>query len=202
MLHHDVAQSDLVNVDGMGVVWGARLLGIPVPERVTGIDLMSELLAVCSIEGFRPYLLGATEDVLDSLAKDLRKRYPTLELAGQHHGYFCPAEEPAIISKIATARPDCLFVALPTPQKERLVAALSVATDIPVLMGVGGSFDVLAGRTARAPLWMQRFGLEWLFRTIQEPRRMWKRYLTTNAIFAGLLVRELLSRRPTLTSAS
>ena len=194
VLRKDVEQSDIINVDGMGIVWGARLIGIQVPERVTGIDLMDQLIEVCARRGYRPYLLGATRPVLYRLVAVLRTRHPRLSLAGSHHGYFAEADEERIVAEIAASHADCLFVALPTPRKEHFIAKHRDALAVPFIMGVGGSFDVLSGAVPRGPRWMQKAGLEWLFRVGQEPRRMWKRYLVTNSKFATLLAAEMMKR--------
>ena len=194
-LRRDVAESDLIGIDGTGVVWGARLAGHHVPERVTGIDLMLALLARCAERGYRPYFLGAEPAVLEEALRRLSGRYPGLRIAGAQHGYFGPDEEAAVMARIAEARPDCLFIAISSPKKERLLAAYREQLGVPFLMGVGGSLDVVAGKVSRAPGWMQRAGLEWLYRLLQEPRRMWRRYLVTNTLYAGLLLREMLFRR-------
>lgn len=185
----DTESADLVCADGMGVVWGARLLGLVIPERVTGIDLMQEVLAACAAEGLRPYLLGAEAAVVDEVVCRLRRRYPALDLAGWHHGYFSGGDEAALVAGIRDSRPDCLIVALGVPKQEHFLARHHAALQVPFVMAVGGAFDVLAGRRRRAPLWMQRCGLEWFGRLVQEPRRLGRRYLVTNTVFAGLLLR-------------
>jgi len=193
-LGRDVVTSDMVTADGMGIVLAARLLGRRLPGRVTGIALMEETLALCARRGLRPYLLGARPAVLAAAIARLRARHPALRLAGAHDGYFRPQDEPEIVAAIIRSGADCLFVALPTPMKERFLARNRDRFLAPFVMGVGGAFDVLAGQVTRAPGWMQRAGLEWLFRTLQEPRRMWRRYLSTNTIFAGWLIAALICR--------
>lgn len=193
-LRNDVFEADLVSVDGMGIVLGARLLGVRVPERVTGVDLMENVLARCAQEGFRPYLLGARPEVLDKALRELAGRHPSLVVAGSHHGYFSEADEADIVSCIRNAKPDCLFVGMPTPRKERFMAKYRETLEVPFVMGVGGGIDILAGHVRRAPLAWQRTGMEWLYRTLQEPRRMWRRYLVTNIAFARILA-GALSRR-------
>jgi N-acetylglucosaminyldiphosphoundecaprenol N-acetyl-beta-D-mannosaminyltransferase len=186
-LARDVMGADLINADGMSVVWAARLLGVPVPERVTGIDLFEAIIALAAERGWRPYFLGAREDIVRRVAEVFRERYPQLAVAGLHHGYFTAAEEPEIVREIRASQADILFVAMTSPQKERFLARWKRELGVPFQMGVGGSFDVVAGKTARAPAWMQKVGLEWFFRFAQEPGRMWRRYLVTNATFGGLL---------------
>lgn len=193
-LRRDIVESDIVGIDGMGVLLAARLLGIPVPERVAGVDLMQALLAACAADGFRPYFLGARQEVLERAMAVARGRWPGLQFAGSRNGYFRPEEEPEIVAAIARSRADCLFIAMPTPQKERFLWRYREALAVPFIMGVGGSFDVLAGHVERAPAFVQRAGLEWAFRIYQEPGRMWWRYVSTNLVFAGLLSRALLAR--------
>lgn len=193
-LRRDIADSHIVGIDGMGIVWGARLLGVPVPERVAGIDLMEQLLEACAAEGFRPYFLGARKDVLERAIAIARRRWPGLDFAGYRDGYFKPEEEPGVVAEILATGPDCLFIGMPTPRKERFLRRYREVLGVPFIMGVGGSFDVLAAHVNRAPPPMQRAGLEWLYRIYQEPRRMWWRYASTNAVFAGLLVKALVGR--------
>jgi N-acetylglucosaminyldiphosphoundecaprenol N-acetyl-beta-D-mannosaminyltransferase len=193
-LRADVFGADIVGIDGMGIVVGARLFGIAVPERVAGVDLMMRILRLCADQGFRPYLLGAKPEVLAAAMAELGRLHPDLQIAGSQHGYFSAAEEAGVVAAIRDSGADCLFVAMPTPRKERFMAAHRAALGVPFVMGVGGSIDVLAGHVRRAPAAWQNAGFEWLYRTLQEPRRMWRRYLTTNAAYAGLLAAALLNR--------
>lgn len=187
-------ESDVVCADGMGVIWGCYLLGIPVADRVTGIDLMTRMLAVCEQRGFRPYLLGASEPVIKDLVNELQRRHPSLKLAGWRNGYFRPEDEPAIVAEIKASGADCLFVGISSPIKERFLNQYRDELNIPLQMGVGGSFDVLSGHIKRAPRLMQRMGLEWLFRVAQEPRRLARRYYVSNSRFVVLLLRSILPR--------
>lgn len=193
-LRRDVMESDIIGIDGAGIVWGARALGIQVPERVAGIDLMERLLALCSVQHFRPYLLGARKSVLEKTIENAHRYWPGLVLAGYRDGYFAEEEEADIVEDIRRNAPDCLFIALPTPRKERFLHRYRDALAVPFIMGVGGSFDVLAGEVSRAPRSIQNAGLEWLYRVYQEPKRMWWRYLSTNAVYAGLLGKEFVSQ--------
>lgn len=193
-LRRDIAESDIVGIDGMGIVWAARALGIRVPERVAGVDLMLALLRACAGQGFRPYLLGARQPVLDRAVAQAKHRWPGLEMAGFRDGYFKPAEERGVVTAIRDSRADCLFIGMPTPRKERFLAAHREALGVPFIMGVGGGIDVLAGHVRRAPALMQKSGLEWLYRIYQEPGRMWWRYASTNAVFAGLVARAMAAR--------
>lgn len=194
VLWRDVVESDIVSPDGMGIVWAARLLGVRLRERVTGVDLMDALLSLSEREGFRPYILGAEPSVLDTACAVIQARHPRLAFAGRHHGYFSEADSARIAEDIRACRPDLLFVAMPTPRKEDFMHQFRDTLEVPFLMGVGGSVDVIAGVVKRAPPWMQRSGLEWLHRTLQEPRRMWRRYLVTNSAFAWLVLRAMLGR--------
>jgi N-acetylglucosaminyldiphosphoundecaprenol N-acetyl-beta-D-mannosaminyltransferase len=185
----------IVNADGQAVVWGARMLGRPLPERVAGIDLMHELMDAAAQRGLGVYLLGAREQVLAQAVERLRERHPGLRVAGTHHGWFGDDESADVVDAIRAARPDLLFVAMSSPRKEYWLSEHLEATAVPFAMGVGGAFDVVAGLTRRAPRWMQRTGLEWLYRLLQEPRRLWRRYLVSNTRFALLLLRQLPSAR-------
>lgn len=193
-LRRDVAESHIVGVDGMGIVWGARALGIKVPERVAGVDLMESLLGVCAAHDFRPYVLGARQHVLEKALVNAMRRWPGLRFAGYRDGYFGREEEPSVVERIRASRADCLFIAMPTPRKERFLAEYRDVVGVPFIMGVGGAIDVLAGYVKRAPRGMQSSGLEWLYRSCQEPRRMWWRYASTNAVYAAMLGKELAAR--------
>ncbi len=193
-LRKSVIESDIINIDGMGVVWGARLLGQPVPERVAGIDLFRQLLARAEQRGWGVYFLGAQQRVLDEMIAQVRAELPRLEISGARNGYFAQAEQEGIVDAIRDSGATLLFVAMSTPQKENFIDQWSDRLGVRFVMGVGGSFDVIAGATQRAPAWVQRVGFEWLYRTLQEPRRMLPRYLDTNTRFAGLVLRERVRR--------
>lgn len=190
-----VEACDIVSADGQSIVWASKLLGDPLPERVAGIDLMHELLAKAVRRGYSVYILGAEREVLERGVERLREDYPGLRLAGWRDGYFTAAEEPGVIKAIHAAQPDLLFIAMSSPRKERFLGRHGASLAVPFVMGVGGAIDVVAGMTRRAPRSWQRLGLEWLFRLLQEPRRMLRRYTTTNARFAWTLAREVASRR-------
>jgi N-acetylglucosaminyldiphosphoundecaprenol N-acetyl-beta-D-mannosaminyltransferase len=200
-LRGEINGCDLVTADGQAVVWASRLLGDPLPARVTGIDLMEQLLALADREAHRVFILGARPDVLSRAIERLHARHPRLTIAGSRDGYFSDAEEPEVVAQIRAARPDLLFIALPTPRKERFLASWRVRLDVPFAMGVGGAVDILAGETRRAPHIVQRLGLEWAFRVAQEPRRLWRRYLVTNCAFVWLTVSGMASRRRLSRSA-
>ena len=189
-LRQIVTASDMVSADGQSVVWASRLLGKPLPERVTGIDLMQRLLRLAQERGYGVYLLGATEEVLLKLRERLMRGYPGLNLVGCRNGYFSGRDEENIIEEINAAGPDILFVGISTPKKEYFLGKYQGRLRVPFCMGVGGSFDVLSGKSKRAPQVMQRMGLEWFYRFMQEPARLWKRYLVTNLLFLFYLLRE------------
>jgi len=188
-----IRECDIVNVDGMGVVWGARLLGIPVPERVAGVDLFQRLLALAETKGLPVYLLGATPEIVERVVEVAAARYPRLPIAGYHHGYFWDDEQ-AVVDDIRRSGARLLFVAITSPLKENFISRWKSQLGVDFVMGVGGTFDVVAGNVRRAPLWMQRSGLEWAFRMIQEPGRMGKRYLSTNSRFLMMLAGAYVSR--------
>jgi len=194
-LRDSVLGSDLIVADGLPVVWASRILGEPVPERVTGIDLFENLLALANRDGFSVFFLGASQEVLDEMLRRIGERYPGLRRAGRRNGYFDEAETDAVIDEIRAAAPDLLFVGISTPKKERFLKRCGETLRIPVCHGVGGSFDVMAGLTRRAPSAWQKAGMEWLYRLLQEPRRMWRRYLSTNSAFLALLAREWYRKR-------
>lgn len=188
-LRESVESCDIINIDGMGVVVGARFLGHDVRERVAGVDLFHELLAMSAREELPVYLLGAQDEVVAATARKVEALYPGLRIAGYHHGYFWD-DEAAMVDKIRASGARLLFVAITSPKKENFINRWRDQLGVSFVMGVGGTFDVVAGKVKRAPLWMQKWGLEWLYRVIQEPGRMWKRYLTTNSKFAWLLLKE------------
>lgn len=194
-LADSIKACDIINIDGMGVVVGARVCGYEVPERVAGVDLFHSLLAMSANRGFPVYLLGATQEVVEQTVQNVMHQYPGLHVAGYHNGYFWDndgADEQAVVDHIKASGARLLFVAITSPRKENFINNWKDQLGVDFVMGVGGTFDVVAGKVKRAPLWMQRYGLEWFYRVIQEPRRMWKRYLVTNTQFAWLLLRERL----------
>lgn len=180
--------ASLVTADGAGVVLAARILGLPPLVRVPGIDLVGHVCALCAQEGFRIYLLGAAPGVAEEAGRVLQTRYAGLQISGTHHGYLTPAEERAVLQSIRTARPHLILVALGSPKQEQWIAAHLESLGPVVCIGVGGTLDVLAGRTRRAPGWMQRAGLEWAYRLVQEPRR-W-RVMMSLLLLGWLAVRE------------
>lgn len=189
----DLGAADLVTADGQSVVWGARLYGLAVPERVTGIDLMQETIEAARRHHWTVYLLGARAETVAALADRLRER--GVPLAGHRDGYFSMDEADEVCAAVRASGATVLFVGMPSPAKERFIIRHAREAGIPASIGVGGSFDVLAGDLRRAPAFVQRIGMEWLFRLLQEPRRLLRRYAVTNTRFILLLLSGALGRR-------
>ena len=185
----------LILADGMSVVWALRASGQAVPERVAGVDLMARLLAAAGEHRLRVYFLGAKREVVSKLVQRSLVQYPGIEIAGFHDGYFTPDDHPRIIEEIRASRAHMLFVGMPSPFKEVWAEHHREQLRVPVIIGVGGSFDVLAGFIRRAPHWVQMAGMEWFWRFMMEPRKLWKRYLTHNSEFSWLAGVEVIARR-------
>lgn len=185
-LRRIVNSCPLINADGASIIWAAKRLGIPLKERVTGCDLFQELVKVASVKGYKIYLFGAKEEVVTKVKFVFEQKYPGIQITGYRNGYFTEADEPEIVKNISESGADMMFVAFSSPKKEYWINKYLNQLNIPFVMGVGGSFDIVAGVTGRAPAWWQEHGLEWLYRFIQEPRRMWKRYIIGNARFIRL----------------
>jgi N-acetylglucosaminyldiphosphoundecaprenol N-acetyl-beta-D-mannosaminyltransferase len=167
----------LVVADGMGIIWASRILHVPFPERVAGSDLLPLLAERCARRGYRLFLLGAAPGVAEEAAHALLKRAPGLQIAGTHAGSPAPDEADSILDQIRAARPDVLAVAYGAPKQDLWICHHAQAlgeAGVGVALGVGGTFDFLAGRVQRAPRWVQRIGLEWAFRIIAQPRRIWR----------------------------
>jgi N-acetylglucosaminyldiphosphoundecaprenol N-acetyl-beta-D-mannosaminyltransferase len=186
---------DLIVADGVPVVAISRLAGVPLPERVAGVDLTARLLAEGSARGLSAYFLGARPEVVRSLADHCRRTYPGLKVAGWRDGYFSADQHPEIVAEIARLAPHMLFVGMPSPFKETWCQRHRDALGVPVIVGVGGTFDVLTGYVRRAPRALQAVGMEWSWRLAMEPRKMWKRYLRTNTQFLALAAREIIRLR-------
>lgn len=187
--------ADMRLADGASLLWAARLEGEHLPERVAGIDLMEGIVARAAEEGLSVFFLGARARVVERLVEVYRARYPKLQIAGYRDGYFDRADEPNLAQSIRESGARVLFIGMPTPFKEVWAEKARRQLGVQVILGVGGSFDVVAGFIPRAPLWMQRSGLEWSWRLLREPRRLWRRYLFTNTLFVLLALRSAASRR-------
>lgn len=193
-LRRIINECALINADGMPVVWASRILGKPLKERVAGVDLFEALMQRSAEKGWRVYLLGAREEVVSRVKQVFEHRFPALQIAGYRNGYWKPEEERGVVEDIVRARADILFVAISSPKKEQFLGAYQEQMRIPFAMGVGGSFDVASGQLKRAPQWMRSVGLEWFFRFLQEPRRMFRRYFIDDMAFLGMLAKEMLKR--------
>lgn len=194
-LRKSLDESDLILADGLSVVWLSKLLGRALPGRLTGIDIMYRLLQLSDEKKYRVYFLGATADVLEKAIEFVRSNYPALCISGYRDGYFSLAEEKQVSKEIRDSRADILFVAMNSPKKENFLGRWHKLLDVPICHGVGGSFDIMAGLTKRAPSWMQKCGLEWFYRLVQEPGRLWKRYLVTNTMFIVLGLKAAVKAR-------
>jgi N-acetylglucosaminyldiphosphoundecaprenol N-acetyl-beta-D-mannosaminyltransferase len=195
-----VERADVVVIDGKPLVWTSRWLRSPVPEKVSGVDLMTRLLEVGGDHRLSVYLLGTTQARLDALQRRIVAKYPKVRIVGARNGYFLPAEYPEVIKGIREARADVLLVGMPAPFKEIWCEEHREALATPAILGVGGAFDVLAGFVPRAPRVMQEAGLEWAWRLAMEPRKLWRRYLVTNSAFLALLPKMLADARATSRS--
>jgi N-acetylglucosaminyldiphosphoundecaprenol N-acetyl-beta-D-mannosaminyltransferase len=169
-----INRADLITPDSIGILWACRRQGITLPERVSGVDIVVRLAEISTQTGLRLYLLGAQPGVAEQAAQRLQHRYPGVQIVGTHHGYFSAEADAAVIQHIRKARPDVLCVALGIPKQEKWIDRYRQALGVPVSIGVGGTFDVLSGRVRRAPLWMQRMGMEWFWRVAHNPRKISK----------------------------
>ena len=187
-----VQSADLVTPDGAGLVWAAGFLGVPLRERVSGVDLVEWLSKESAARGFSLFFFGAAPGVAEEAATRLAERYPGMRLAGAHHGFLqTPEEEARLLETIRSARPDVLLIAMGIPRQEKWIARHKDALGARLSMGVGGSFDVFSGRVNRAPLWMQKRGLEWLYRLLQDPRK-YSKVANLPIFLANVLLRRRL----------
>lgn len=201
-LRDAVRDCDVVLADGQSVVWASRLLGAALPERITGIDLFTRLLELADRRAHRVFLLGASAEVVAETAARTSKDYAGLSIVGFRDGYFSGAEAEDVARQVRDARPDMLFLGMSSPKKELFLARYRALMGVPIMHGVGGAFDIVAGVTHRAPSAWQRVGMEWAYRLIQEPGRMWKRYLYTNTAFVWLVARAWVAQRGATKGAS
>ena len=195
LLRDSVINSDLINADGMSIVWAARFLGYKIPERVAGIDLMEKLVELSFKKKYKCFFFGANENIVKKIVNDYSEKYSKDLIAGYRNGYYNDSEESEIVEQIQKSKANILFVAMTSPKKEIFLNNYKKElSGVNFIMGVGGSFDVISGEIRRAPLIMQYLGLEWLFRFLQEPRRMWKRYLFGNYKFILIVVKSYFKR--------
>jgi N-acetylglucosaminyldiphosphoundecaprenol N-acetyl-beta-D-mannosaminyltransferase len=183
-----INEAALVVADGGGVVWATRYLHAPAPERVTGIDTLAELARRCATSGYRLYLLGAAPGVAEEAARQLEQRYPGVQIAGTYAGSPAASEEDAIIERIRQAQADILCVAYGAPAQDLWIYRNRARLPVAVAIGIGGAFDFLAGKQRRAPRWMRRMGVEWLYRLYREPWR-WRRMLALPKFFVQVLIK-------------
>lgn len=187
--------SDLINIDGMSMVWALRFLGFEVPERVACPDLATGIMELAQKKSYKLFMFGAEEKQLQAAVGNVKQNYPKLTVAGFRNGFFHEKEEEQIVRMINNSQSDILFLGMPSPQKEFFVGKYKDQLNVKYILGVGGFFDILSGSINRAPLWMQKIGLEWFYRLVMEPKRMWRRYLIGNATFIKLLVFEKVRNR-------
>lgn len=185
-----VNKCGIINADGASVVLASKLLKKKLPERVAGVDLMLELVKLCCEKNYSIYLLGAKQSVVEQTRDVLMDKYSNLNIKGIHNGYFKEEQWDNISKELKKLKPDIVFVGITSPTKEYLIEYLQNDGNKSVFMGVGGSFDVISGNIPRAPKWMQKCNLEWLFRVIQEPKRLFKRYFVGNLKFIKLVIKE------------
>lgn len=200
-LRHIHNASGLTVADGMPLLWAGRFSGAREMERLRGPDLMPAICEVATREGWSSYFYGGAEGTAEALIARLRTRFPTLEVAGWHSPPFRPLtteEDEEIVAEINVSGAQLLWVGLSTPKQEHWMADHLGRLEVPVLLGVGAAFDVHAGLVGQAPRWIQRSGFEWAFRIYQDPKRLWRRYLTNNPRFVAAVLR----RRPFLRGAS
>lgn len=189
-----VNKCGVINADGASVVMASKYLGKPLPERVAGIDLMQDLVSLSAEKEYSIYLLGAKKEVVEKTRQVLLEKYPKLKIVGIRDGYFKDDEWNKVAKELEKIKPDFVFVGITSPKKEYLIEYLQNKNISSVFMGVGGSFDVLSGNIPRAPKWMQNCNLEWLFRVIQEPKRLFKRYFVGNTKFIKNIIKEKRSK--------
>lgn len=185
-----INKSDLINIDGQSVVWGLRYLGFDIPERVACPDLAYDILQLAENKNYSVFLFGAQERSLLKCVRNLNAKYPRIKIAGYRNGYFNENDEKGIIEMINSAKTDILFLGMPSPKKEFFVEKYRHILNAKYIFGVGGFLDILSGYKKRAPKWMQEIGMEWFFRFLQEPVRMWKRYMIGNPNFIRLILKE------------
>lgn len=195
-LKKSVIDCDIINADGQGVVWASQILGKKLPERVAGIDLMERLVQLAHENKYTIFFFGAEEAIVTEVLNKYSKKYSSNIIAGYRNGYFKKENEKEIAKQIADAKPNILFVAMGSPKKENfLFENKEILGNINFIMGVGGSFDVVACKVKRAPIWVQKIGMEWFYRMAQEPQRLFMRYFTTNTALIKLIIKEKFKKQ-------
>lgn len=188
-----IKKADLLIADGSGVIWASKILGDSIPERVTGVDLTEQIFCLAEDRDWGIYFLGARPEVVEKAVLNTLSRHTKLKVAGYQHGYYSQEETETVLSNITSVKPDILLVAMGVPGQEQFIQKYIKELNVPVALGVGGTFDILAGTATRAPRWMQERGLEWLYRFYKEPSR-YKRMLTLPKFALRVLWQGILSR--------
>ena len=183
--------ADILTIDSYVSFYALKLLRKPVREPVSAVNILIRFLELTSEKGYRVYLLGAKENVLNDAVKNIKSRYHGINIAGAHHGYFDFDNDEAIVKEIISVKPDIIFVGMSSPLKESFISKNLLKMNVPVAVGVGGGIDIVSGHYKLAPKWVSKIGLEWLFRLVQEPGRLWRRYLITNLQFIWIVIKEL-----------
>jgi N-acetylglucosaminyldiphosphoundecaprenol N-acetyl-beta-D-mannosaminyltransferase len=203
--HHDkdfaryYQRCHLCLTDGVPILWASKFLGTPLKEKVAGSDLVPQICALASVRDYRIFFLGGRPGAAEGAKTNLLKKYPSLEIVGVYappFGFERDAQElERIEAMIKEARPDILLVGLGAPKQERWISQYYQHLNVPVMMGVGATFEFIAGVVKRAPQWMQKSGLEWFWRLMMEPKRLWKRYLIEDMQFFGLVLKQKVARQ-------
>lgn len=194
-LEDAINRSQLVNIDGMSVVWALKLLGFKKIKKASCPDIFDQLIERACIKQYKIYFLGARPEIIEKAVFNLRSKNNNIQIVGYHHGYFNQEESLVIAQKIKDSKADMLFLGLPSPQKELFSDKYLAIMNVPYVFGVGGLFDILAKVTKRAPMLMQNIGLEWLYRFLQEPVRLWNRYTIGNMKFIYYVFKERVRRK-------
>jgi N-acetylglucosaminyldiphosphoundecaprenol N-acetyl-beta-D-mannosaminyltransferase len=193
-LRDALGNAEIIHVDGVGIKLGLKILGLDGCESYPGIDLMHDILSTSESQPFKVFLLGATQEIVTKAKAEFQYMYPNLKICGFHNGYFGIEEEQGIVSLINSSDPDLLLLGMSSPKKEIFIERNWGCLNASVSLGVGGAFDVVAGKVRRAPMCMRRLGLEWLFRFSQEPIRLFRRYTIYNIRFLAILIKFRLGK--------
>jgi len=188
-------RADLLTIDSWVVYYAAKLLKKPIQEPVSASRIMFKFIGRSADKGYSVYFLGAEPHVVNKVVQNLSKEYPKLKIAGWHHGHFDFDNDEEVVNQIRDTKPDVLFVGMSSPLKEKFISKNLKKLNVPLCMGVGGSLDILARKCSLAPEWVSKMGLEWFYRFVQEPGRLWKRYLFTNTEFLFLLIKEFIKTK-------
>lgn len=186
--------NDILTIDSIVGYYAVRLLGKKIKEPVSAVRLTLRFLELNAEKGYRFYILGARKEILNKAVSNLKQVYPRINIVGYHDGYFDLDNDETVINEIIQVKPDILLVAMSSPLKEKFISKNYKKINVPVSIGVGGTIDIIAGKYKLAPEWISTLGLEWFYRFIQEPLRLWKRYLVTNLLFIYLVIKSLLKR--------